>query len=91
MEAAVAQRLKEGIDSEVDNTRARLSVARIRLRRAEAAGAADVLREHLSKLTGLTAALIEIDPDSVPDLPSAKPEDKTDPDIAAKALSLIHI
>ena len=85
MEAAVAQRLKEGLDSEVDNTRARLSVARIRLRRAEAAGAADVLREHLSKLTGLTAALIEIDPDSVPDLPSAKPEDKTDPDIAAKA------
>jgi outer membrane protein TolC len=73
-ETAVAQRVKEGIDSELDSTKARLSVARVRLRRAEAAGAADVLREHLSKLTGLTAAAIEIDPDSLPPLPTPKPE-----------------
>jgi outer membrane protein TolC len=84
MEAAVTQRVKEGIDSEVDNTKARLSVARIRLRRAEAAGATDVLREHLSKLTGVPAASFEIDPDSLPDLPTVKPDEKTD-DIAAKA------
>jgi outer membrane protein TolC len=75
MQAAVAQRVKEGIDSEMDGTRARLSVARMRLRLAEAAGAADVLREHLSKLTGLPAASIEIDPDSVPALPAPKPEE----------------
>ena len=78
MEAAVTQRVKEGIDSEVDNTKARLSIARIRLRRAEAAGAADVLREHLSKLTGLSAASFEIDPDSLPDLPVVKSEDATE-------------
>jgi outer membrane protein TolC len=84
MEAAVTQRVKEGIDSEVDNTKARLSVARIRLRRAEAAGAADVLREHLSKLTGVPAASFDIDPDSLPELPTAKPDEKTD-DIATKA------
>ncbi len=75
MEAAVDQRVKEGIDSEVDGTRARLSSARVRLRRAEAAGAADVLREHLSRLTGLPIASVEIDPDSLPALPAPKPEE----------------
>lgn len=70
MEAAVAQRVKEGIDSELEGTRARLSVARLRLRLAEASGAADVLREHLSKLTGLPVASIEIAPESVPPLPA---------------------
>jgi outer membrane protein TolC len=84
MEAAVAQRVKEGIDSEVDNTKARLSVARVRLRMAEAAGAADVLREHLSKLTGVAAAQFEIDPDSLPALPVVKPEAKTDEDSLGK-------
>ena len=53
MQAAVAERVKEGVDSEIDGTKARLSAARVRLRVAEAQGAADVLREHLSKLTGL--------------------------------------
>ena len=84
MEAAVAKRVKEGIDSEVDSTKARLSVARVRLRRAEAAGAADVLREHLSKLTGLPTASIEIDPESLPALPVVKSEDETE-EFAAKA------
>ena len=72
-QAAVAQRVKEGIDSELDGTRARLSAARVRLRIAEAQGAADVLREHLSKLTGLPAATIQTDPDSIP-APPAAPE-----------------
>jgi outer membrane protein TolC len=84
MEAAVANRVKEGIDSDVESTKARLSVARVRLRRAEAAGAADVLRQHLSGLTGLPIAAIEIDPDSLPALPALKPEDKTDEEFAAK-------
>jgi outer membrane protein TolC len=66
MEAAVAERVKEGVDSEVEGTKARLSAARVRLRMAEAQGAADVLREHLSKLTGLPAASIQTDPDSIP-------------------------
>ena len=74
-EIAVAQRVKEGIDSEMDGSKARLSVARVRLRIAEAAGAADVLREHLSKLTGLPTPSVEIDPDSVPALPTLKPEE----------------
>jgi outer membrane protein TolC len=70
MEAAVAERVKEGVDSEVEGTKARLSAARVRLRIAEAQGAADVLREHLSKLTGLPAASIQTDPDSIPTTPA---------------------
>jgi outer membrane protein TolC len=84
-EAAVSQRVKEGIDSEMDGSKARLSVARVRLRLAEAAGAADVLREHLSKLTGLPVVSIEIDPDSLPALPVGIAPDKTDEASMAKA------
>ena len=75
MEAAVADRVKEGVDSEMDESRARLSVARVRLRVAEASGAADVLREHLSTLTGLPTAAIEVDADSVPALPAPKQDE----------------
>ena len=77
MEAAVADRVKAGVDSEMDESRARLSVARVRLRLAEASGAADVLRDHLSRLTGLPSTSIETDPDSVPALPVTKPEEDT--------------
>jgi len=75
MEAAVEQRLKAGVDSRMDATKARLSVARVKLRIAEASGAADVLREHLAKLTGVASATFEIDPDSIPAAPSIKLED----------------
>jgi len=67
--------VKEGVDSETDGKKARLSVARFRLRIEEASGSADVLREHLSKLTGLPAATIEPDPDTLPALPSVKTEE----------------
>lgn len=85
MEAAVADRVKEGIDSEMDGSRARLSVARVRLRIAEASGAADVLREHLSKLTGLPAASIEIDAESMPPLPASKQDEIQEEDSSKKA------
>lgn len=75
MQVAVAERVKEGVDSELEGTKARLSVARIRLRMAEARGSADVLREHLAKLTGLGAATIETDPDSIPAPPVVTTEE----------------
>jgi outer membrane protein TolC len=75
MQAAVEQRVREGIDSELDATRARLSAARVHLRVTEAQGAADVLREHLSKLTGLPAATVQTDPDSIPATPPIPSED----------------
>lgn len=83
MHEAVAQRVKEGIDSELDEIKARLSTARMRLRVAEAQGAADVLREHLAKLTGLPSATIQTDPDSIPG-PPAPPQNST-PDSAASS------
>ena len=86
MEAAVNDRVKEGIDSEIDQTKARLSTARVRLRIAEAQGAADVLREHLAKLTGLAAAAIQTEPESIPAAP-ALPEENPD-NVAASSPSV---
>jgi outer membrane protein TolC len=82
MQAAVADRVKEGIDSELDGTRARLSEARLRLRIAEARGAADVLRERLSKLIGLPAAGIQTETESIPTLPAVA-QDEDAPTTAA--------
>ena len=80
MQAAVGQRVKEGIDSELEGTKARLSAARVHLRATEAEGAADVLRERLSKLTGLPASGIQTESDSLPALPAA-----SDPEAPSRA------
>jgi outer membrane protein TolC len=48
---------------------------------AEAQGSADVLREHLAKLTGLDASTIETISDSIPKFPAVQPAD----DLAKKA------
>ncbi len=70
LEEAMAERVKEGIDSPVERTKARLAAARLHLRLTEAQGSADVLREHLAKLTGLPATSIETIADSVPPFPA---------------------
>jgi outer membrane protein TolC len=77
------QRLKEGVDSKLDLTKSQLVAARIRLRIADAQGQADVLREHLAKLTGLSPAQIQPDPESMPQLPVISQED----DLAAQAIA----
>jgi outer membrane protein TolC len=69
------QRLNEGVDSKLDLTKAQLTAARIRLRIADAQGQQDVLREHLAKLTGLTPAEIQPDPESMPQLPLISQDD----------------
>ena len=89
IQAAVAERVKEGVDSELDGTRARLAFARTRQRVVEAQGAADVLREHLSKLTGLPAAGLETEPDSLPDFPAPPAENPApSPDATASNVSV---
>jgi outer membrane protein TolC len=75
LETAEAERVKEGIDSEVEGDRAKLSTARVHMRVTEAEGAAVVLREHLSKLTGLPAAGFQTDPDSLPSFPAPPAHD----------------
>lgn len=68
-EEAIAERVKEGVDSAIERTKAQLEAARVRLRLTEAEGSADVLREHLAKLTGLPASAIETTNDSIPAFP----------------------
>lgn len=83
MEQAVAERLQEGVDSAVDLNKAKLTAARVRLHRAEARGNADVLRRHLSTLTGLPVPSIEITPETIPALPPVAPEE----DLSEKAIA----
>jgi outer membrane protein TolC len=75
LEQALAERVKEGIDSPLEQTKAKLAAARVRLRVAEAEGSADVLREHLAKLTALPSTTLETVPDSVPAFGPLPPED----------------
>jgi outer membrane protein TolC len=76
MEEAVAERVQEGVDSSVDLNKAKLVAARMRLHRAEARGSADVLRRHLSTLTGLPVSAIELAPETIPALPPVVAEDE---------------
>ena len=70
------------MDSKLDLTKSQLVAARIRLRIAEAQTQADVLREHLSKLVGLPADAIAVDPQSMPELPVIS----QDADLPARAV-----
>jgi outer membrane protein TolC len=83
MEQAVAERLQAGVDSAVDLNKAKLSSARVRLHRAEARGSADVLRRHLSTLTGLPVSSIELAPETIPALPPVAAEE----DLSEKAIA----
>ena len=70
LEEAVTERVKEGVESPLERTKARLAAARVRMRIAQAESSADVLREHLAKLTGLPRRYIEPVPDSWPAFPT---------------------
>lgn len=63
------QRLKEGIDSELDLKKAQLASAQVVLNIAEAEAQADAYRDQLSQLTGFPAATIETVTESVPIAP----------------------
>jgi outer membrane protein TolC len=79
----VSQRVQAGVDSEVELKKAQLASARVRMRLAELSSTANVLREHLSQLTGLPAAGLETDSESLPQLPT--PPD--DPNLAQRVAS----
>src|SRR5580658_5540510 len=83
MEQAVSERLQQGVDSAVDLNKAKLTAARVRLHRAEARGNADVLRRHLSTLTGLPVSSVEIAPETIPALPPVASEE----DLSEKAIA----
>jgi outer membrane protein TolC len=68
------QRVQAGVESAIEVTKAQLASARVRMRVAELSSTADVLREHLAQLTGLPAAGLTTDTESLPQLP-APPDD----------------
>jgi outer membrane protein TolC len=83
MAQAVAERVHEGVDSAMELNKAKLTAARVRLHRAEARGNADVLRWHLSTLTGLPVSSIELVPETIPALPPVASEE----DFSEKAIA----
>lgn len=82
-------RIQEGVDAPTELTKAKLVTARVRYWIAEARGAADVLRDRLSHLTGLAASSIETVPDSIPRLPDISQNDDT-PVTAAPANPVVQ-
>lgn len=81
MEEITGERVRAGVDPEVATTKAKLATARVRMSRAQAEGAADVLRMRLAQLTGLPAETFETMTESVPRLPAVNQED----DLSARA------
>jgi outer membrane protein TolC len=81
--AVVSDRVQAGVDSQMDLTRAKLAAAQVRMRLANAEGAADVLRERLGQLTGVPAALIETVTESIPKVPDLSQA----PDIVGTAVT----
>ena len=78
----VAQRVQAGLDSQADNTRAKLAGAHTRLDIAQTQAAVDELRLRLSQLTGLPAASIQASPESIPQMPNVA----QDQDLPAEAI-----
>jgi outer membrane protein TolC len=77
VEYAVGERVKSGIDSPVEQTKAKLLEAQTRVHIAEAEGAVDILRTRLSQLTGLPADAIKTLRESIPVLAENSPEGDT--------------
>lgn len=77
------QRLKEGVDSQLDLKKSELVGARIRLRIAEAEGQQDVLREHLAKILGMNSSDISVTAEGIPELPLISQDD----DYATRAVA----
>jgi outer membrane protein TolC len=84
------ERLKEGIDSELELKKAKLASARIQLRLIEAESQSDILRDELSKLTGIPATSIETVTESVPTTPDI-PQDPDLPSQAADASPSVRL
>jgi len=76
MEYAVAERVKEGVESGIERTKAELVEAQVQVQLAEAEGAVDILRTHLAQLTGLSKSNIRTVRDSIPILKET--EDQSD-------------
>jgi outer membrane protein TolC len=79
----VEDRVHAGVESAMEATRARLSAAQVHMRLTDAEGTADVLRERLAQLTGLTANSIETVPESIPEVPDLSEQQNLVPAVLA--------
>ena len=79
----VADRVREGVDSEVELTKAKLTTARVRMSMAQNQGNADFLRTRLAQLTGLAPETIQTSTETIP----ALPEVNQDEDLSQKAIT----
>jgi outer membrane protein TolC len=75
-EKLVSDRVQEGIDPQVELTKAKLASARVRMHAADLQGTADVLRMHLAALTGLSTSQIITSTETIPALPEVKQQDE---------------
>ncbi len=75
------ERVQAGVDSKVEQTRARLNTARVVEHMTEAEGVAETLRVQLGQLTGISPRDIDVVTESIP----ALPEINQDEDLAGKA------
>jgi len=82
MEYAVAERVKEGVDSGIERTKAELVEAQVQMHLAEAEGAVDILRTRLAQLTGLSKSNMRTVRDSIPVLK----ENKDQSDLITRAV-----
>jgi outer membrane protein TolC len=77
------ERLKQGIDSELDFKKTQLASAQVELSIAQSEAQADVYRDQLSQLTGIPAKEFETVTESVP-IPPDIPQDPNVPGDAAE-------
>ncbi|ABF40829.1 outer membrane efflux protein [Candidatus Koribacter versatilis Ellin345] len=73
-EFITTQRVNEGVDSQLELKKSQLNSARARMKIAELQADVDVLRERLSKLTGIGAADFQTETQSLPKFPEVKQE-----------------
>ncbi len=66
---AVQERVQEGVDAPIEETKTRLKAAQADYRVAQAEGSVDILRHHLAELTGVPADSVKTIASSIPALP----------------------
>jgi outer membrane protein TolC len=86
----VSQRIEAGLDSQVENTRAKLAGAKTRLDIAQTQAAADQLRLRLSQLTGLPVSAIQTSTETIPEMPPV-PQDEDLPGEAVKNNPVVKV
>src|SRR5438270_277061 len=69
VQTVAQQRTAAGVDSPVELTKAKLSLARVRLTMEQSLGQVELLKAKLSQLTGLPAATLQTVSDSIPAIP----------------------